>query len=167
MNRIALYLIIIACTSKTATAQLNGYSLEFEDVITLSADSDVVITGGQGSVSWSRSYTIPAGQVLKITGGWLMAGGLSLTTHFSYQSFISTNNQKFYGIPAGPTPDVTVGSPTIYKITHDSPIWITGGQTVSLTMSVEATAGTITGSMTGTIPKGNWITGVVFKKVPN
>lgn len=163
MKKAILLIIFFICIFKSVTAQLNGYSLEFEDVITMSADSDVVITA---PISWSRTFTIPSGQVLKITTGWLFKT-LSVSNRtgaYLYSTFITVNGQKYFAPVVGPTTDVISGA---FKIIHDSPIWVSGGKTVGITMLVEASSGTVSGSAPAAIPSGSWITGVLFKKVPN
>lgn len=139
----------------------NGYRLEFEDVITLSVDSVwVPLTAPTTRV---KSYTVPLGTVLKITGGHIsmIGGGAGITRMMT--GYLQIDNQQILGAD---TNVVTFVSPfkTAIIIKPDNPIWVPGGSTVSIVAILHATP---TGSGTLTMFCSNWITGVVYRKVPN
>lgn len=135
MKNTLFTLLTIFATSSFSIAQ-NGYSLEFEDVVTLSVESAIAFPIG---ATGSKTYTVPANMVLKIS-----TGCLQYTTNSMYAT-------------------LTIGSETITGIQTVTstlwPIWASSGTTVTLAFA--NISGTSKEMICG------FITGTLFRKVPN
>jgi len=138
MKKINLLAIIAFSISIfNCQAQTNGYSLEFEDVVTLSVESNTNVPLGSGN----KTYTVPANCVLKISSGCVMVSGANYFTSVSLGSEIIT---------ACPTKNGASSNDW-------QPIWVSAGTLVSLNYTV---------TTTNQIGCG-YISGTLFKKVAN
>lgn len=158
-----LILFLMTLFSKTEIFAQNGYRLEFEDVVTLSVDS---INAFSTPNTRTKSYTVPLGTVLKITSGHLSMGGLSSNTRFTI-GYLKISDQTIVGSDsvvsflATYTPNTYWR--TTYKITPESPIWAPSGAVVILGVQQDNSAT----NPNATCGCSNWISGVLFRKVPN
>lgn len=138
-----IFLSLILLSSNLLSKAQNGYSLEFEDVMTLSVESVIGQTYAAGATG-SKTYTVPANMVLKITGGCIYnaaSGAASYSTLSVGSEVISFNRQN-------------AGSLTWV------PIWASSGTVITLTYKNNSTT-TAYGLECG------YITGVLFRKVAN
>lgn len=161
-------LTLIICLYSHAFAQNNGYSLEFEDVVTLSVDS--LSFPSPGTIT--KSFTVPAGTVLKIS-----SGHLSLLANKAYVSstqgrnivtgFLKINGNTIIGADTSMMVYNASGSyiTSIYRIKPDQPIWAPSNATV--TIGVVITDDTFLTAITQATLFSNWISGVLFRKVQN
>ncbi len=145
-----LALVILCIFSLNTNAQSNGYRLEFFNGITLSNDSIALPSVGNDRL---KSYTVPAGCVLKITSG--IVSSLVYNNAYIYLTILNVDNNKIM-------PQTTTVSPWI--INGDAPLWVPEGKTVSLVTS--RGTGTPAGFQYSQVTNC-WISGVVFKLVAN
>jgi hypothetical protein len=152
-----LFVAFLYCTNGAAAQ--NGYSLEFEDVVMLSVDT-AVATGSVFLVSqtWNKSFTVPANMVLKINAGHLQ--GQDKTTQFGIYpwaySYLDIGGEK---ICANMTSDPSKDNYSTFS--NEYSIWVPSGKTVRLTAVTTAYCGGY-----AALPLG-WVSGVLFRKVPN
>lgn len=118
-------------------AQNNGYSLEFEDVVTLSVESSVSVPAG----SSSKTYTVPANCVLKISSGCVMTSGSNFVTYLSVGNEIIKSVATKSGSNSSPW----------------QTIWASAGTVITLTYTVTNTNDVTCG----------YISGTLYKKVAN
>jgi hypothetical protein len=135
-------LLTILTTTSFSFAQ-NGYTLEFEDVMTLSVET---IIGQQISPNavGSKSYTVPAGMVLKITAGCFSHTGTtnSVVTNLQIGSeVINYNNAS--------------GANLSWQ-----PLWANAGSVLTLSYKN-------TNTTTGRECICGYITGTLFRKIAN
>lgn len=135
-------LLTILTTTYFSFAQ-NGYTLEFEDVMTLSVET---IIGQQISPNavGSKSYTVPAGMVLKITAGCFSHTGTtnSVVTNLQIGSeVINYNNAS--------------GANLTWQ-----PLWANAGSVLTLSYKN-------TNTTTGRECTCGYITGTLFRKIAN
>jgi hypothetical protein len=158
--------LFILIGSYQSIAQNFGNSLAFHTAITLSNDTTAYPPVG---TVLTKSYTVPAGSVLKITGGRLNSpfsdadrSGIRL---YVYTTTLKIDNNSIFGqgepyvINYGTSGTNFILAPTAMKISSDEAIWVPEGKTVTLTTTIKTTAATAVFNC--------WITGVVFKLVGN
>ena len=135
-------LLTILTTTYFSFAQ-NGYTLEFEDVMTLSVET---IIGQQISPNdvGSKSYTVPAGMVLKITAGCIYNPGANnnIVTNLQIGSEIINYNMGS-------------GANMSWQ-----PMWANAGSVLTLSYKN-------TNTTTGKDCTCGYITGTLFRKIAN
>lgn len=137
MKNLLFTLVIFLAATSFSNAQ-NGYSLEFEDVVTLSIES--LPSGTTGS----KTYTVPANTVLKISSGCLTYSATYIVT-LTVGSEIITNVSTKTQIP------------TTAPIVAWQPIWAKEGTLVTLTYNAPSGVNITCG----------YISGTLFRKVAN
>ncbi|MBL0334926.1 MAG: hypothetical protein IPP73_06305 [Chitinophagaceae bacterium] len=115
----------------------------------------------------TKSFTVPLGTVLKISGGQISMSGQNSGVNFRLTTgFIKIDNNLILGADSLVTNAVSsfngVYWRSTYRITPDKPIWAPGGATVVLGVDIQSTAGG-----TSAFLASNWITGVIYRKVAN
>ncbi len=162
MKNAFFFVLVLVCSCKITVAQTNGYTLEFEDVVTLSVDSLIAPAAGTTII---KSYTVPPGMVLKINSGRISS---FRQNNFSgvLIGFIKINDNLIIGADTSMAGLLASGTGSaigsIYRLKPDQPIWAPSNSTVMLGVSV------------GYVPSiasfplfSNWFSGVLFRKVPN
>jgi hypothetical protein len=138
----------------------NGYSLEFEDVVTLSVDSLIYPTNGV----YTKSYIVPAGTVLKINSGHLSSAAVGTATPKIYTGFLKINNNLIIGADTALLNLGTSGYRFLMlRITPEKAIWAPSNATVILGVEINQP---LPYSTNGPL-FSNWISGVLFRKVSN
>jgi hypothetical protein len=128
-----LYTLLIMFFVTSISSAQNGYTLEFEDVVTLSVESDTIIPAG----TVTKTYTVPANCVLKISSGclfWSSSLNANLKVGSEIFSFRQTNANNVW-----------------------QPIWAKAGTTITLTSYLS----------TATVLHCGFISGTLFRKVAN
>ncbi len=162
MKNILLIIATLYFPGNCAIAQTNGYTLEFEDVVTLSVDS--LLTPPVGTVI-TKSYTVPSGMVLKINSGRISRFRQNNITGV-LAGFIKVNDNLIIGADTSMPGLLASGtgaySGSVYHLRPDQPIWAPSNSVVTLGVSVGAVI-----SLTSYPLFSNWFSGVLFRKVPN
>jgi hypothetical protein len=143
MKNLLFTLVMFLAATSFSNAQ-NGYSLEFEDVVTLSVETTAI----PGANTGSKTYTVPANTVLKISSGCI--------SYYNSTNFVT----------------LAVGNETITNINTDAltssnnviwqPIWAKEGIVITLTYSIDST----TLPNVKSVNCGH-ISGTLFRKVAN
>jgi hypothetical protein len=151
-----LIIILLLISSFTGFSQ-NGYTLEFETTLLLSHDTTATIPTSTTKI---KQYTVPAGMVLKINAGVISDFNSSVILYVSEllvgnqvikapYGFTSTGAQQFSTVIGGGTNGV-------------QPIWANEGTLVQLKwISTSSASGIFTAI------RGCWVSGVLFRKIPN
>jgi len=164
MKKISILTVIIFLYNHTFS-QTNGYTLEFEDVVTLSVDA---LTSPSAGTTITKTYTVPAGMVLKINSGRISmwkSGNSSTNTNIGAVGYIQVDNNLIVGADTsmnglfGTSASGTIAG-SIFRIKPDQPIWVPSNSTVTLGVTVYQTLNLFT-------LFSNWFSGVLFRKVPN
>ncbi len=156
---IIIGITLLFCKGKAFSQ--NGYRLEFEDVITLSVDTLKAPAIG----IYTKSYTVPTGTVLKINSGRLSLYCEQANAKV-YTGFLKINENLIVGADSATTA-FTSSSGTgslhafILRLTPETPIWAPANSTVVLGVEVVNT------KFSTLALHSNWISGVLFRKVPN
>ena len=135
-------LLTILTTTSFSFAQ-NGYTLEFEEVMNLSVESVIGQTYAVNATG-SKTYTVPAGMVLKITAGCLYnpGGNNAVLTNLQIGSEVVNRNSAFAAS------------------TNWQPLWANAGTVLTLSYKNVHTTTAIDCSC-------GFITGTLFRKIAN
>jgi hypothetical protein len=152
-----IFIFVLSFCIKGLYAQ-NGYSLEFEDVVLLSVDSSSInsISVPLG-ICWTKSYTVPANMVLKINAGHIIGKNeLQSPTYYVY-AYLEIDGKKLLGCS-----DALKSSSkdNFSTFSNDYSVWVPSGKVVKLVAVSQA-------NVTGINFVLGWVSGVLYRKVPN
>ncbi len=166
-TKIIIVLFIAIISFQFAQSQ-NGYSLEFEDVVTLSVDS---LGSPSSGTTITKSFTVPSGTVLKISSGHISSYNFSPQNSGIYPPFkivtgyLKINNNTIIGADSSMASTRFFNreaNGSIFRIRPDEPIWAPSNSIVTIGVLIS------NADYIGTLPLfSNWISGVIFRKVPN
>jgi hypothetical protein len=157
-----LFTLLLIVSSFSGFSQ-NGYTLEFETTILLSHDTTATIPINTTRI---KQYTVPTGMVLKINSGIItdyVSQTLSAGIFFQNSELVIGN--QVIKAPFALTTSLAQSVSTVIGggINGVQPIWANEGTLLQLKYINNAT-GTITSI---SAIKGCWISGVLFRKIPN
>lgn len=149
-------MIIFCLVFSFSSFSQNGYTLEFENTILLSHDTTASIPAGIVKI---KQYTVPSGMVLKINGG-------ILNDYLSSNSFLQLSELIIGNQVIKPLFALSSAGPQNVSIAFGGglnglqPIWANEGTVVQLKYI---------NNTINSIPwiRGCWISGILFRKIPN
>lgn len=164
MKSIFLFFLLVAI--QIPLFSQNGYRLEFEDVITLSVDSMYIPASPSVRI---KSFTVPQGTVLKISGGQISSSGQypgGTSNHRIMSGYIKIDDNFIFGADSVTTSGTSTFNGvywrSTYRINPERAIWAPSGSTVVLGVETH-----LAGPWGSAFLASNWITGVLYRKVPN